>query len=147
MDDPTEKSIPLMGTNPEAKFFSDLEDFLFEDGGRFDFSGETERSANGRVGKLANSNERGEKGFIPTNELGKKYGPVGQFKLDWIFVKPAKLADSSGHEPSYAFTPCFGRTLRELNHSFPDRISDHSPILVDLPLGQRTQGSTSVSSR
>jgi len=139
VDDPTEKSIPIMGTNPEAKFFTTLDDFRFEDGGRFDFSGETGRSGNGRAGKLSNSNERGEKGFVPTNELGQKFGPVGQFKLDWIFVKPGKLSDSRGASTSYVFTPCFGRTLRELNHSLRDRISDHSPIMVDLPLGEPRQ--------
>jgi endonuclease/exonuclease/phosphatase family metal-dependent hydrolase len=145
VDDPTEKSIPMMGTNPEAKFFSTLDDFRFEDGGRFDFNGEPERSSNGQSGKLANSNERAGKGFVPTNELGKKFGTVGQFKLDWIFVKPGKLSDSPGPHTSYAFTPCFGRTLKELNHSIPDRISDHSPITVELPLGEKPQGLVSTS--
>jgi len=145
VDDPTEKSIPMMGTNPEAKFFSTLDDFRFEDGGRFDFNGEPERSSNGQSGKLANSNERAGKGFVPTNELGKKFGTVGQFKLDWIFVKPGKLSDSPGPNTSYVFTPCFGRTLKELNHSIPDRISDHSPITVELPLGEKPQGLTAIS--
>jgi hypothetical protein len=48
VDDPTEKSIPMMGTNPEAKFFSTLEDFRFEDGGRFD------STANRNVRAMAN---------------------------------------------------------------------------------------------
>jgi hypothetical protein len=147
VDDPTEKSIPVIGRNPEAEFFSTLEDFRFQDGGRFDFSGETERSSNGQAGKLSNSNERAEKGFVPTNELGQKFGPVGQFKLDWIFVKPGKLSDSPGASTAYVFTPCFGRTLKELNHSLPDRISDHSPITVDLPLGERTPGMAVTPSR
>src|SRR5271165_5166389 len=142
IDDPTEKSIPMIGKNPEAKFFSTLQDFRFEDGGAFDFSGEPGRSSNGRAGKLANSNERHEKGFVPTEELGRKFGPIGEYKLDWIFVKPAKLSDSPDQTGSYSFTPCFGRTLKELNHSLPDRISDHNPITVDLPLGgQRQQAS------
>jgi endonuclease/exonuclease/phosphatase family metal-dependent hydrolase len=147
VDDPTEKSIPMIGTNPEAKFFTTLDDFRFEDGGRFDFSGEAERSSNGRSGKLANSNERAEKGFVPTNELAKRFGPVGQFKLDWIFVKPGKLSDSPGPNTSYAFTPCFGRTLKELNHSIPERISDHNPITVELPFGNRLQSVASTSER
>lgn len=145
IDDPTEKSIPMLGKNPEAKFFSTLADFRFEDGGAFDFSGEPGRSSNGRAGKLANSNERHEKGFVPTEELGKKYGPIGQYKLDWIFVKPAKLSDSPDASKTYAFTPCFGRTLTELNHSIPDRISDHNPITVDLPLGERGQSTAAIS--
>lgn len=144
VDDPTEKSLPMIGTNPEAKFFSRLEEFRFEDGGHFDFEGEPERSSNGRSGKLANSNERAEKGFVPTNELGEKFGPIGQFKLDWIFVKPGKLSDSLGSSVAYAFTPCFGRTLKELNHSLPNRISDHSPITVDLPLGGGSQPTTAM---
>jgi endonuclease/exonuclease/phosphatase family metal-dependent hydrolase len=139
IDDPTVKDLPFIGSNPEAKFFEVLENFRFDDDGRFDFSGESERSSNGRSGKLANSNERAEKGFVPTNELGKKYGPIGQFKLDWIFVKAGKLSDSPGPSPSYAFTPCFGRTLKELNHSIKDRISDHDPITVDLPMGARPE--------
>ncbi len=145
IDDPTEKSIPMIGKNPEAKFFSTLADFRFEDGGAFDFSGEPGRSSNGRAGKLANSNERHEKGFVPTEELGKKFGPIGEYKLDWIFVKPAKLADSPDASKTYAFTPCFGRTLTELNHSIPDRISDHNPITVDLPLGVRTESVAAIS--
>lgn len=148
VDDPTEKSIPIVGINPEAKFFTTLQDFRFADGGQFDFNGETERSSNGRAGKLSNSNERAEKGFVPTNELGEKFGPVGQFKLDWFFVKPAKLSDSpAGASPSYAFTPCFARTLKELNHSVPDRISDHSPITVELPLGGRPPALPSVATQ
>jgi endonuclease/exonuclease/phosphatase family metal-dependent hydrolase len=135
VDDPTEKSLPVIGINPEAKFFSTLQKFRFDDGGRFDFEGEPERTSNGRAGKLANSNERSEKGFVPTNELGQKFGPLGQFKLDWIFVKPGKLSASSSSKVAYPLTPCFARTLRELNHSVPGRISDHSPITADLPLG------------
>jgi endonuclease/exonuclease/phosphatase family metal-dependent hydrolase len=145
IDDPTEKSIPMIGKNPEAKFFSTLENFRFDDGGAFDFSGEPGRSSNGKAGKLANSNERHEKGFVPTEELGKKFGPIGEYKLDWIFVKPAKLSDSPDSDKSYAFTPCFGRTLTELNHSIPDRISDHNPIMVDLPLGNRSAATASIS--
>jgi hypothetical protein len=147
VDDPTEKSLPLIGTNPEAKFFTTLEDFRFDDGGRFDFEGEPERSSNGRSGKLANSNERGEKGFVATNELGQKFGPIGEYKLDWIFVKPGKLSDSTGPNPSYAFTPCFGRTLKELNHSLSDRISDHNPIAVELPFGERPQTTAAIIQR
>lgn len=35
---------------------------------------------------------------------------------------------------SYRFAPHFPVTMRELNESVPDRISDHPPITVDLPL-------------
>jgi endonuclease/exonuclease/phosphatase family metal-dependent hydrolase len=136
VDDPTVRSIPLVGKNPEAKFFQDLERFKFADGGSFDFRGLAERTSNGRSGNLADSNERGEKGFIPTSEFGKTYGPVGRYKLDWIFVKPGKLVDPSDARQPYLFAPNFGRTLKELDYSIPDRISDHSPITVDLPLAE-----------
>ena len=41
VDDPTRASIPLMGDNPEAKFFSTLEKFRFDDGSAFDFRGDS----------------------------------------------------------------------------------------------------------
>lgn len=134
VDDPTRASIPLMGENPEAKFFSTLEKFRFTDGNNFDFRGDKEHSFNGHTGTLANSNERGKKGFVATNELGKAYGPIGRYKLDWIFVRPAGTArpDEIWEEPP--LTPYYGRTLPELNHSIPERISDHNPITVDLTL-------------
>jgi hypothetical protein len=133
VDDPTRASIPLIGDNPEAKFFDTLEKFRFDDGSAFDFRGDSEHSANGRSGKLANSNERSEKGFEATEELERRFGPVGRYKLDWIFVRPARLDKGESHEFS-AFSCYRGRTLHALNHALPDRISDHNPITVDLPL-------------
>jgi endonuclease/exonuclease/phosphatase family metal-dependent hydrolase len=136
MDDPTVRSIPLVGKNPEASFFATLENFRFADGSAFDFRGTRARSSNGRAGNLADSNERGEKGFVPTSELGRTYGPIGKYKLDWIFVRAGSLSDPHDAKQPYRFAPHFGRTLKELNQSIPDRISDHSPITVDLPLGE-----------
>jgi hypothetical protein len=140
VDDPTRASIPLVGDNPEAKFFSTVENFRFADGGTFDFGGDKEHSYNGRTGRLANSNERGEKGFVPTNELGKTYGPVGQYKLDWIFVRPPVSRKVERKLDMTPFVAYYGRTLKELNHSIPERISDHNPITVDLPLGSAENG-------
>ncbi len=133
IDDPTRASIPLVGENGEAKFFDTLEHFHFDDGTVFDFRGDREHSYNNRSGKLANSNERSEKGFVATEELARRFGPIGQYKLDWIFVRPAHLVKSDSREYS-AFSCWDGRTLRELNHAIPDRISDHNPITADLPL-------------
>ena len=133
---PTAHSVPLLGENPEAKFFTTLHRFRFADGGILDFRGNRERSSNLREGKLADSNERGEKGFVPTNELGRTYGPTGQYKIDWIFVKPPEYSDSDPAKMSYRFAPHFGRTLKALNYAIPERISDHSPITVDLPLSE-----------
>jgi endonuclease/exonuclease/phosphatase family metal-dependent hydrolase len=134
VQDPTETSIPLIGDNPEAKFFNTLEHFRFDDGSAFDFRGDPEHSANGRGGRLANSNERGPKGFEATEELARRFGPIGEYKLDWIFVRPAHL-DQPDDESEFSAFSCFhGRTLHALNHAIPDRISDHNPITVDLPL-------------
>ena len=108
--------------------------YRFTDGSAFDFRGERDRTSNHQSGNLADSNERSEKGFTPTSELGRTFGPIGKYKLDWIFVRPASLTDPHDRTQPYRFAPHFGRTLKDLNESIPDRISDHSPIIADLPL-------------
>jgi endonuclease/exonuclease/phosphatase family metal-dependent hydrolase len=137
LEDPTETSIPLIGENHEARFFKDLDEFRFADGRSFDLRGDHDRTFNGRAGLLANSNERAEKGFEATNELGRTYGPVGQYKLDWIFVAPPDVRKPRDGRESYWFAPEDGRTLKSLNHAIPGRISDHNPIFVDLPFSSR----------
>ncbi len=146
VDDPTRASIPLVGDNPEAKFFSEIENFRFDDGSAFDFRGDAEHSANGRGGRLANSNERSAKGFEATEELSRRYGPIGRYKLDWIFVRPAHLHKPDSRDFS-AFSCYYGRTLHALNHAIPDRISDHNPITVDLPLSDPAKVRTTADSR
>lgn len=144
VDDPTRASIPLVGDNPEANFFSMLQKFRSADGRAFDFRGDKDESSNERDGTLANSNERSEKGFVSTNELGKSFGIVGQYKLDWMFILPPNLAKPKDKNGTDLFAPHYGRTLKVLNHSIPQRISDHNPMTVDLPLGKWT-GETSVA--
>ena len=134
--DPTVKSIPLVASNPEAEFFDDLKDFRFADGNAFDFRGERERSIGGKDDTLANSNERGDKGFITTFEVERTIAFVGRFKLDWIFVKPLSLTDPYDKKQPYRFAPHFGRTLKMLNEGPKERISDHAPLMVDLPLDE-----------
>ncbi|HUS11361.1 MAG TPA: endonuclease/exonuclease/phosphatase family protein [Pyrinomonadaceae bacterium] len=134
--DPTVRSIHLVASNPEAKFFEVLKSFRFSDGGAFDFRGERERSIGSGNSPLANSNQRGGKGFITTFEVERTLGFIGKFKLDWIFVKPPALISPYGADQPYVFAPHFGRTLKELNDSIEDRISDHDPLVVDLPLGE-----------
>lgn len=129
--DPTAASIPLIAVNRDSRLFDRVEDFRFADGGSFDFSGHPGRSANGRDGSLANSNERASKGFKPTFEFKRDYkGLLGQMRLDWLFVKPAVNA----RRPPFQFAPWYGRTLEHLNESTPEQMSDHHPITVDLPL-------------
>lgn len=118
VDEPTVRDIPMVGKNREAGFFSTLKKFRFSDGSASDLRGNADPSSNGLAGKIANSNERAKKGFVPTNELGRSFGVVGQFKLDWIFVRPVGLADPLAANQSYDFAPCFGRTLRTLNFHY-----------------------------
>ena len=132
--DPTVKSFPYVSQNPERKFFTTLENFRFSDGGAFDFRGDAMRSSERKSKNLSNSNERGKFGFITTYQVNRTIGFIGKYKLDWIFVKPAKLTKNNDRKQSYLFAPHFGRTLTEINEIVEDRISDHRPILVDLPL-------------
>ncbi len=130
--DPTVKSIKFVSENPEEKFFTTLKNYRFADGGAFDFRGTKEYSLGGNHGTLSNSNERSDKGFVSTWEMkGKITIP---FKLDWLFVKPADLREPGDNAESHQFAPRYGRTLKALNYSLKDRISDHNPITVDLPL-------------
>lgn len=134
--DPTVKSIPLVASNPEAEFFEKLKDFRFADGNSFDFRGERERSIGRKDDPLANSNERGDKGFVTTFEVERTISFVGKFKLDWIFVRPPTLAEPYSKDAPHKFAPHFGRTLKLLNDAPKDRISDHAPIMVDLPIAE-----------
>ncbi len=134
--DPTVRNIPFFSPNPGARFFKTLENFRFADGGAFDFRGEKERSFGGKQKTLANSNERGEKGFITTYQVKRPIMIVGKSKLDWIFVKPFNLKNPRGKKQSYKFAPHFGQTLTEINKTLEDRISDHRPLIIDLPLGE-----------
>jgi endonuclease/exonuclease/phosphatase family metal-dependent hydrolase len=131
-NDPTVFHLPVVWTNREQPLFRSVERFPFADGRSFDFRGEPGRTLNGRGGTLADSNERARKGFIPTYAFARDYGGlVGRFKLDWIFVKPYTESPPGGDQP-WLLAPAFPRTMRELNQSTPDRLSDHPPITVDL---------------
>ena len=143
--DPTVRDIPLVASNPEAEFFDDLKDFRFADGNAFDFRGDSERSIGNKDGPLANSNQRGDKGFITTYEVERTIAFVGKFKLDWIFVKPPSLTEPYAKDQPFQFAPHFGRTLKEINEAPKDRISDHAPIMVDLPLGEPPLGKASTT--
>lgn len=134
-NDPTVKRVRFVSENPEERFFTTLKEFRFDDGGAFDFRGTPEFSVGASREKLANSNERASKGFVSTFELEGKVDI--ELKLDWIFVKPARLTDPEDNAQPYVFAPHFGRTLEALNYSLKDRISDHNPLIVDLPLEKK----------
>lgn len=135
-DDPMARHIPVLMPNKERKFFSMLKEFRFADGGAFDFRGESPRSASGKGGNLSNSNERDKKGFVTTFQFERRVVFVGSYKLDWIFVKPANLSRPSDYRGSYVFAPHFGHTLDKVNYIAENRISDHHPMIVELPLSE-----------
>jgi len=130
-NDPTVKSVKFVSENPEEKFFDTLKDFRFADGGAFDFRGSKAHSIGASGETLSDSNERAKKGFVSTLELKGKI--TVELKLDWIFVKPIGLTDPNDRDQPFRFAPQFGRTLKGLNYSLKDRISDHNPLIVDLP--------------
>ncbi|HLM56175.1 MAG TPA: endonuclease/exonuclease/phosphatase family protein [Pyrinomonadaceae bacterium] len=132
--DPTVRHIPFVSPNPGGKFFSTLKDFRFADGGAFDFRGDPERSTGGSSETFGNSNERAGKGFVRTYQVNSPVKFVGGYKLDWIFVKPAGLTEPHDDDEPYRFAPHFGRTLKAINEVVEGRVSDHRPMLVDLPL-------------
>jgi hypothetical protein len=90
---------------------------------------------NKHEGTLGNSNQRESKGFSTTYATTRTVGPVGRFKLDWIFVK-SYLSSPENHAEPYLFAPHFARTMETVNYSIEDRISDHNPISLDLPFGE-----------
>ncbi|HEX6044041.1 MAG TPA: endonuclease/exonuclease/phosphatase family protein [Pyrinomonadaceae bacterium] len=130
-NDPTVKSIKFVSENPEEKFFDTLKDFRFADGGAFDFRGSKSHSIGASGETLSDSNERAKKGFVSTLELKGKV--TVELKLDWLFVKPIGLTDPDDRDQPFRFAPQFGRTLKSLNYTLKDRISDHNPLIVDLP--------------
>jgi hypothetical protein len=143
-NDPTAKNIPLVAANPEAPLFSLARDFKFADGATFDFGGDKDRSIEGRGGNLSNSNERARKGFTTTFHFQRDFkGAIGRMRLDWFFVKPPYSESSQAEEAPHAFRPHFGRTLAELNRSVEGQISDHHPIVVDIPVERRAVASAS----
>lgn len=135
--DPSVKSVKFVSENPEERFFSVLKVFRFSDGNGFDFRGTKKFSIGNSSETLSNSNERASKGFASTLELIGR--ATVKLKLDWIFVKPANVTDSSETTESYIMAPAFGRTLKTLNYSLNDRISDHNPIIADLFLREPRQ--------
>jgi len=132
--DPTARHVPFVWENREAGLFQKVEKFRFSDGYAFDFRGTFERTLHGNERTLANSNQRGSKGFVPTYTFERDFGGlVGNLKLDWFFVK-SFIRDPRRDDQSYRFAPHFPVTMRELNEAAEDRISDHPPMTVDLPL-------------
>jgi endonuclease/exonuclease/phosphatase family metal-dependent hydrolase len=131
-NDPTVAGVKYVAANPEAGLFDSLEELRFDDDTALDFRGIRSSTINGTSGTLADSNQRASKGFVPTFQFERTIGPKGKFKLDWFFVK-SYLQDPRDEHGPYLLAPHFPRTMFDLNYAFPERISDHTPISVDLP--------------
>jgi endonuclease/exonuclease/phosphatase family metal-dependent hydrolase len=130
--DPTATHIPLFGSNAEATIFRDMRKFRFADGNSFDFRGLASHTDH-KGGTLANSNQRAWKGFVPTFAMPRDFGGIARLKLDWFLVKPLVSAPA-GRQKQYRLDPYFPRSMQDLNESVADRLSDHAPMTVDLPL-------------
>jgi hypothetical protein len=129
--DPTVRDIKFLSDNKEAALFGDIEKFRFADLGRFDARGNRDRTVNGTRKRFANSNQRNLKGFVYTFSLPRDFkGFAGRFKLDWFFIKPAVEEGKTTEN----LAPWYARTMVDLNKAPVERISDHVPITVDLPL-------------
>jgi endonuclease/exonuclease/phosphatase family metal-dependent hydrolase len=137
-NDPTAFHLPILWDNREQPLFTTMEKFRFDDHRAFDFRGDPNRTLAAKGRTLADSNQRAGKGFVPTYSFARDFGGLaGRFKLDWILVKPF-IEDPRRMDQSYKFAPHFPVTMRELNGSVEDRISDHPPVTVDLPLMEPT---------
>jgi hypothetical protein len=135
-NDPTAFHVPILWNNRERALFKTVEKFRFADGRAFDFRGDPQRTLEGRGRTLADSNARAGKGFVPTYAFARDYGGlIGRFKLDWFFVKPF-VQDPRREGQSAVFAPYVPQTMRALNQSLEERISDHPPMTVDLPLSE-----------
>jgi endonuclease/exonuclease/phosphatase family metal-dependent hydrolase len=135
--DPTAVSIPLASTNNERPFFQNIRNFEFEDGYVFDLRGEQDYSYGRHDGYMSNSNQRDLKGFTPSFSFERPLldGVIGTFKIDWIVVK-SYLDQQRDKGGSRKMAPRFGRTLKNLNAAFPQDLSDHAPVTVDIPFGE-----------
>ncbi|MEE8190798.1 MAG: endonuclease/exonuclease/phosphatase family protein [Candidatus Scalindua sediminis] len=139
LHNPLAPNVPVIAPNPVKKMFDRIEDFRFDDGKAFDFRGDAEHSVNGKIGKLANANQKDIKAFKTTYSVVRpllKF--IGKYRLDWIFVK-SNLKDPLDRDGSYRFAPHYGETLTELNNNLYEKISDHDPNVVDIPFLEPSQ--------
>jgi endonuclease/exonuclease/phosphatase family metal-dependent hydrolase len=127
-------NFPILFPNHVRGLFDEVREFRFDDGTAFDFRGDRERSINARTGLLANSNEKRWKGQRTTFSVRRPIGPIGRYRLDWFFVRSGLLKDPRDKKGPYQLAPHYGETLAEFNEGLAEKLSDHRPIVVDIPL-------------
>jgi endonuclease/exonuclease/phosphatase family metal-dependent hydrolase len=137
---PLAPDVPILFPNHVLGLFNQVRDFRFDDGTAFDFRGDRERTINGRRGVLANSNERRFHGQRTTFSVRRPIGPIGRYRLDWIFVRSGLLRNPADRDAPYKLAPHFGETLAEFNEGLEEKFSDHRPIVVDIPLEEPASG-------
>ncbi|MDP3919622.1 MAG: endonuclease/exonuclease/phosphatase family protein [Candidatus Omnitrophota bacterium] len=136
-NDPFAKDIKVVAPNPLLSMFEMIRDYRFRDGGVFDFRGDPKRSVGEKEKILANSNQRGNKGFRTSFSTRRTIGNlIGKLRLDWVFVKSYLKTESTDVLGPYKFAPHFGETLEEMNANLITPISDHHPNVVDLPFNE-----------
>lgn len=133
---PVAPHVPIIMPNHTKKMFTTIENFRFSDRRAFDFRGDKERSINNKQKMLANSNQRGRKGFKTSFSVTRPIAKfIGLYRLDWAFVKPY-INDPNDTDAPYRFAPHFGEIFQDLNNSLDEKISDHHPLCVDLPFNE-----------
>lgn len=135
-NDPFASNVKVIAPNTLKSMFEPIKNFRFDDGTTFDFRGDSNRSINGKNELLANSNERGFKGFKTSFRFKRPLGIVGKFRLDWIFMKSGSVYSNEDKKAPYKLAPHFGETLEELNTSLKQPLSDHHPSVVDIPFDE-----------
>lgn len=139
--DPFSPSIPVFLPNPVKPMFDRIAGFEFDDGGVFDCRGDRRRSMAVVNRPLGNSNERSRaKGFRHSFSVKRPIGFVGQQRLDWAFVKRKFSYEGNASENPYQFAPHFGETLVEFHCGLDQPLSDHSPLVFDMPFTEPAMG-------
>ena len=113
--------------------FNLIKKFRFDDSTVFDFRGDRQRSINGRASTLSNTNQKAVKGHTTSFSVPRPIGPIGIYRLDWVFVK-SFLQHPKDHSGPYRLAPHFGETLVSFNKYLKQPLSDHRPCVIDLPL-------------
>lgn len=131
---PLAPDIPVLLPNDVRPLIDEVEDFRFADGTAFDFRGDASRSMGRWHGSLSNSNQKQLKGQVQSFSVKRPIGPIGYYRLDWMFMRSGLLKDPRDQRSSYQLAPHFGETLRAFSHYLEQPLSDHRPSVVDLPL-------------